>query len=129
MTETTKKKTAAKKATTRTTTTTKESPAEPSAKAGTSSFLPFEFPKVELPKFDLPKFERPKFDLPKFDLPKVQFPKVELPKVDVPIHVTEVAGRGRDLVTDSVKTARNAAGSVRKNVSETVVLVREVVGV
>jgi hypothetical protein len=36
---------------------------------------------------------------------------------------------GRDFVTDSVKSARSAAGSVRKNVAETVVLVREAVGV
>lgn len=134
MTETPKKKTAPKKAAVRKPTSPKNSDAQPKAKAQASSFLPFDLPKVDLPKFDLPKFDLPKvdlprFELPKFDLPKVQMPKLDLPKVDVPTQVTEVAERGRDLVTDSVKTARSAAGSVRKNVSETVVLVREVVGV
>ncbi len=103
MTETPKKKTAAKKAT------------KASVKSETaSSSLPF----------DLPKFE-----LPKFDLPKLDFPKLDLPKVEVPTQVSDAAERGRDFVTDSVKSARNAAGSVRKNVAETVVLVREAVGV
>lgn len=120
MTETPKKKTATKKTTSQKSTTTKKPAAQASEKGKTSpSFLPFELPKFELPKFDVPKFELPKFDVPKLDLPKV----------DVPAQVTEVAERGRDFVTDSVKTARKAAGSVRKNVSETVVLVREVVGV
>ena len=139
MTETPKKKTAPKKAAVRKPTSPKNSDAQPKAKAQASSFLPFDLPKVDLPKFDLPKFDLPKIQMPKFDLPKVDLPKVnlskldlskvDLPKVDVPTQVTEVAERGRDLVTDSVKTARSAAGSVRKNVSETVVLVREVVGV
>lgn len=129
MTETPKKKTAPKKAAVRKPTSPKNSDAQPKAKAQASSFLPFDLPKVDLPKFDLPKVDLPRFELPKFDLPKVQMPKLDLPKVDVPTQVTEVAERGRDLVTDSVKTARSAAGSVRKNVSETVVLVREVVGV
>jgi hypothetical protein len=108
MTETPKKKTAAKKAT------------KASVKSETaSSSLPF----------DLPKFELPKFELPNFDLPKLDFPKLDLPKVEVPTQVSEAAERGRDFVTDSVKSARSAAGSVRKNVAETVVLVREAVGV
>lgn len=115
MTETPKKKTAAKKATK----TTVKPEAKETSKQRSSSFLPF-----DLPKFDLPKIEVPKFDVPKFDLPKV-----ELPKIDVPAQVTEVAERGRGFVADSVKSARTAAGSVRKNVSETVVLVREAVGV
>ena len=120
MTETPKKKTAAKKATK----TTVKPEAKETSKQRSSSFLPF-----DLPKFDLPKIEAPKFDVPKFDLPKVELPKVELPKIDVPAQVTEVAERGRGFVADSVKSARTAAGSVRKNVSETVVLVREAVGV
>lgn len=125
MTETPKKKTATKKATSQKSTTTKKPAAQASEKGKTSpSFLAFELPKFELPKFDVPKLELPKFELPKLDVPKL-----DLPKVDVPAQVTEVAERGRDFVTDSVKTARKAAGSVRKNVSETVVLVREVVGV
>ena len=115
MTETPKKKTAAKK----TTKTTVKPEAKETSKQRSSSFLPF-----DLPKFDLPKIEVPKFDVPKFELPKV-----ELPKIDVPAQVTEVAERGRGFVADSVKSARTAAGSVRKNVSETVVLVREAVGV
>ena len=108
MTETPKKKTAAKKATS---TKAPKPTTKPEAKETvkqTSSFLPFDLP----------------FDLPKFDLPKV-----DLPKVEVPTQVTEVAERGREFVTDSVKSARSAAGSVRKNVAETVVLVREAVGV
>ena len=104
-TPTTKKTTAKKKVATP-----QASPSNTSAKAGkSSSFLPFELPKLELPKFDVPK--------------------VELPKLDVPSQVTDVAERGRDFLVDSVKSARNAATSVRKNVSETVVLVREAVGV
>lgn len=116
MTETPKKKTAAKKAT--------------SAKDQTkSSFLPFDLPKVDLPTIELPKFDLPKLDVPKFDLKRVDLPKVDLPKVEVPSQITDIAERGREFVTDSVKSARSAAGSVRKNVSETVVLVREAVGV
>ncbi len=120
MTETPKKKTAAKKATK----TSVKPEATESTKQRSSSFLPFDLPKLDLPKIDVPKFELPKLDLPKFELPKV-----ELPKMDVPAQVTEVAERGRGFVSDSVKSARSAAGSVRKNVSETVVLVREAVGV
>ena len=125
MTETPKKKTAAKKATK----TTVQPEAKETAKQRSSSFLPFDLPKFDLPKIDVPKFDLPKIDVPKFDLPKVELPKVEIPKIDVPAQVTEVAERGRGFVTDSVKSARSAAGSVRKNVSETVVLVREAVGV
>ena len=120
MTETPKKKTAAKKATK----TSVKPEAKEGAKQRSSSFLPF-----DLPKFDLLKIDVPKFDLPKFEIPKVEIPKVDLPKMDVPAQVTEVAERGRGFVIDSVKSARSAAGSVRKNVSETVVLVREAVGV
>ena len=130
MTETPKKKTAAKKATK----TTVKPEAKETSKQRSSSFLPFDLPKfdlpkIEVPKFDVPKFDLPKVELPKIELPKVELPKVELPKIDVPAQVTEVAERGRGFVADSVKSARTAAGSVRKNVSETVVLVREAVGV
>lgn len=125
MTETPKKKTAAKKATK----TSVKPEAKETAKQRSSSFLPFDLPRFDLPKIDVPKFDLPKFDLPKFEIPKVEIPKVEIPKMDVPAQVTEVAERGRGFVTDSVKSARSAAGSVRKNVSETVVLVREAVGV
>ena len=125
MSETPKKKTAPKKATT----TSVKPEAKETAKPRSSSFLPFDLPKLDLPKIDVPKIDVPKFELPKFELPKFDIPKVELPKMDVPAQVTEVAERGRGFVTDSVKSARSAAGSVRKNVSETVVLVREAVGV
>lgn len=124
MTETPKKKTAAKK----TTKASVETETKEAVQQKSSSFLPFDLP-FDLPKVDLPKFELPKIDVPKFDLPKVDLPKVELPKVDVPTQVTEAAERGREFVTGSVKSARSAAGSVRKNVAETVVLVREAVGV
>ena len=120
MSETPKKKTAPKKATT----TSVKPEAKETAKPRSSSFLPFDLPKLDLPKIDVPKIDVPKFELPKFDLPKV-----EIPKFDVPAQMSEVAERGRGFVTDSVKSARSAAGSVRKNVSETVVLVREAVGV
>ncbi len=122
MTETPKKKTAAKKSSASNKVDAKK--AASGTKAENSSFLPFDLPKVELPKFDIPKF-----DIPKFDLPKIDLPKIDLPKIELPTSATEAASRGRDFVTDSVKSARTAAGSVRKNVSETVVLVREAVGV
>jgi len=68
-------------------------------------------------------------DIPKVDLPKFELPKVDLPKVEIPASVSSVADRGREFVEDSVKAAHSRAESLRKNVSETVVLVREAVGV
>jgi len=59
-----------------------------------------------------------------FDVPKIDVPKVELPG-----SVTELTDRGRSLVQDSMKSAQDMAGSVRKNVSETVIIAREVVGI
>jgi len=89
----------------------------------------FDIPKVALPSFDLPKVDVPKFDLPKVDLPKFDVPKFDLPKVTVPEQVTSLADRGANFVQDSVKSAHETADSVRRNVSQTVVLVREVVGI
>jgi len=43
--------------------------------------------------------------------------------------VTDLADRGATFVQDSVKSAHETADSVRKNISQTVVLVREVVGI
>jgi len=60
----------------------------------------------------IPAVEVPKFDLPKMDVP------FDLPKVDVVSFATEAK--------DKVQAT---AADVRKNVSHTVVLLREVVGV
>jgi len=82
-----------------------------------------------MPKFEVPKFELPNIDLPKFDIPAVELPKVDLPKVDVPEQVSALADRGVTFVQDSVKSAHQTADSVRKNITSTVVLVREAVGI
>jgi hypothetical protein len=89
----------------------------------------FDLPKVDVPNFDIPKVALPSFDLPKVDLPKFDVPKFDLPKVTVPEQVTSLADRGANFVQDSVKSAHETADSVRRNVSQTVVLVREVVGI
>jgi hypothetical protein len=83
------------------------------ANAGVAA-LPFDVPKIDVPKLELPKFELPEFDVP---------------KVELPGSVTELTDRGRSLVQDSMKSAQDMAGSVRKNVSETVIIAREVVGI
>jgi hypothetical protein len=62
-------------------------------------------------------------------VPKIELPKVDLPTVAVPDQVSALADRGVTLVADSVKSAHQTAGSVRKNVTSTVVLVREAVGI
>lgn len=69
------------------------------------------------------------FELPSITLPKVDIPKVEIPKVEIPESVSAIADRGTTFVHDSVKSAQQTAESVRKNVSQTVVLVREAVGI
>ncbi len=79
--------------------------------------------------FSLPAFSIPKVDLPKIDVPNFDLPKVELPKVDVPDSVASIADRGSAFVQDSVRSAHQTADSVRKNISQTVVLVREAVGI
>jgi len=82
-----------------------------------------------MPKFPIPSFDLPKLDLPKLDLPKVDLPRIDLPKVPVPAQVSSLADRGATFVQDSVKSAHETAGSVRKNITTTVVLVREAVGI
>jgi hypothetical protein len=89
----------------------------------------FEAPKFDVPKFELPNIELPKFDIPKVDIPAVELPKVDLPKVEVPEQVSALADRGVTFVQDSVKSAHQTADSVRKNITTTVVLVREAVGI
>jgi len=69
------------------------------------------------------------FDVPKIDVPKFDVPKFDVSKVELPGSVTELTDRGRSLVQDSMKSAQDMAGSVRKNVSETVIIAREVVGI
>ena len=69
------------------------------------------------------------FELPKIDVPKFELPKLDVPKVELPGSVTELTDRGRSLVQDSMKSAQDMAGSVRKNVSESVIIAREVVGI
>lgn len=58
-----------------------------------------------------------------------ELPKLDVPKFELPGSVTELTDRGRSLVQDSMKSAQDMAGSVRKNVSESVIIAREVVGI
>jgi hypothetical protein len=91
----------------------KRVPAKPKTKV--------EAPKVTKPEvwFTIPAVDRlglSKVDVPKFELPKVDLPKV--PDVDV-----------RALAEQARDRAQATATDVRKNVSHTVTLFREAVGV
>ena len=89
------------------------------------SALPFDVPKVEIPKVEIPKVELPK--LPTFTLPSM--PSIDFGSLEVPSSVTAASERSRAFVEDSMKAASQQAESLSKNVKETVVLVREAVGV
>jgi hypothetical protein len=100
--------------------------------------LPFDVPKVEIPKVEIPKVELPKVEIPKVELPKLpsftmpsmpSLPSIDLGSIEVPSSVSAASERGRAFVEDSMKAASQQAESLSKNVKETVVLVREAVGV
>ena len=74
-----------------------------------------------LSAFELPKFEMPKFEMPKVTMPEVKVPDVKVPEVKMP-DVSAMTTQARDKVSGTVK-------SVRGNVSHTVDLIREAVGV
>ncbi len=95
------------------------------AASSTVSALPFDVPKVEIPKVEIPKVELPK--LPTFTLPSM--PSIDFGSLEVPSSVTAASERSRAFVEDSMKAASQQAESLSKNVKETVVLVREAVGV
>ena len=85
-------------------------------------------PKVEIPKVEIPKVELPK--LPTFTMPSMpSLPSIDLGSIEVPSSVSAASERGRAFVEDSMKAASQQAESLSKNVKETVVLVREAVGV
>ena len=93
------------------------------AASSTVSALPFDVPKVEIPKVELPK-------LPTFTLPSMpSLPSIDFGSLEVPSSVTAASERSRAFVEDSMKAASQQAESLSKNVKETVVLVREAVGV
>ena len=93
------------------------------AASSTVSALPFDVPKVEIPKVELPK-------LPTFTMPSMpSLPSIDLGSIEVPSSVSAASERGRAFVEDSMKAASQQAESLSKNVKETVVLVREAVGV
>ena len=101
------------------------------AASSTVSALPFDVPKVEIPKVEIPKVELPK--LPTFTLPSMpsmpSLPSIDFGSLEVPSSVTAASERSRAFVEDSMKAASQQAESLSKNVKETVVLVREAVGV
>ena len=98
------------------------------AASSTVSALPFDVPKVEIPKVEIPKVELPK--LPTFTLPSMpSMPSIDFGSLEVPSSVTAASERSRAFVEDSMKAASQQAESLSKNVKETVVLVREAVGV
>jgi hypothetical protein len=66
----------------------------------------------------MPKVEMPKLEMPKFEMPKVDMSRAKLPEVDV----VAMTNQAKDRVTVTAK-------SVRGNVSHTIDLIREAVGV
>jgi hypothetical protein len=86
--------------------------------AGTKPDVWFTLPAVD--RLGIPQVSVPK-DLTKIELPKFELPKVDLPKVS-DVDVRAFAEQARD-------RAHATATDVRKNVSHTVTLLREVVGV
>ena len=98
------------------------------AASSTVSALPFDVPKVEIPKVEIPKVELPK--LPTFTMPSMpSLPSIDFGSIEVPSSVSAASERGRAFVEDSMKAASQQAESLSKSVKETVVLVREAVGV
>ncbi len=65
--------------------------------------------------------------LPTFTMPSM--PSIDFGSLEVPSSVSAASERGRAFVEDSMKAASQQAESLTKNVKETVVLVREAVGV
>ena len=79
-------------------------------------------------KFNFFGVELPKIELPKVDLPKVDFPKIDLSAVNM-----DGVGTAIDAVKSAAKdgyaTATEAASKVRNSAGQTVILVREAIGV
>lgn len=78
----------------------------------------------ETARFSLP------FAVPTFDLPKVDLSKVDLSKFDPrELDVHALASTAKDAAVSAKRKATAVSNDVRKNITHTVTLVREAVGI
>ena len=85
-------------------------------------------------RFSMP-FAIPTLDLSKVDLSKVDLSKVDLPRVDLSrfdpreLDVQALASTAKDAAVSAKSKATAVSNDVRKNITHTVTLVREAVGI